>query len=130
MMTVAIHPVWKFLGTDDSVDVCDCCGRKNLKSTVALESYATGEVVHYGTSCAASALKWAVKEVKSATKSADEARTAAERAAREAAADAAFAKWKAWLNAQNTGHTEIFQQIQALGGGTVARAKYKAECGE
>ncbi len=39
------------LGTDDSVTTCDCCGKANLKFTVAVE-LDDGEVVHYGQVCA------------------------------------------------------------------------------
>lgn len=88
---------WKFLGTDDSVTTCDCCGRKNLKHTVGLESNADGHVVHYGVSCAASALKWSTEEIRDANKSADDAKAAAERANRKAIADAEFAAWTAFL---------------------------------
>jgi hypothetical protein len=40
-----------FLGTTDEVTVCDCCGKSNLKSTVAFD--VAGEIVHYGSTCAA-----------------------------------------------------------------------------
>ena len=40
------------LGTDDSVTTCDCCGKSNLKLTVIIE-LDDGDVVHYGTTCAA-----------------------------------------------------------------------------
>ena len=45
----------KFLGTSDEVSTCDCCGRKDLKSTVAL-SIDDGEAVYFGVTCAARAL--------------------------------------------------------------------------
>lgn len=41
----------KALGTDDSVNTCDCCGKTNLKFTVAIE-LDCGEIVHYGQVCA------------------------------------------------------------------------------
>lgn len=41
----------KALGTDDSVTTCDCCGKSNLKFTVAIE-LDDGEIVHYGQICA------------------------------------------------------------------------------
>ncbi len=43
-------------GITDSVSTCDCCGKTNLKRTVAIETE-SGEILHYGTSCAASYLK-------------------------------------------------------------------------
>lgn len=52
-MTYAIH------GTTDEVTVCSCCGKKNLRNTVILEvldgDYA-GDVLHFGSHCAARAL--------------------------------------------------------------------------
>ena len=43
-------------GITDSVTTCDCCGRTHLKRTVAIETE-DGEILHYGTSCAAAYLK-------------------------------------------------------------------------
>lgn len=40
------------IGTDDSVNTCDCCGKKNLKYTVVMVS-TDGETLHYGSTCAA-----------------------------------------------------------------------------
>lgn len=60
----------RFLGTDDSVTTCDCCGRTELKSTVAIET-AAGEVVHYGCVCAARALGRTTEEIKAGTAAAD-----------------------------------------------------------
>jgi len=42
------------LGITDEVTTCECCGKSNLKRTVALDN--GGGVVYYGTSCAARAL--------------------------------------------------------------------------
>lgn len=43
------------LGIVDDVTTCDCCGKTRLARTVAMEKE-DGEVVHYGTTCAARAL--------------------------------------------------------------------------
>lgn len=40
----------KILGTDDSVNNCDCCGKSGLKNTVVVE--VDGEIMHYGSTCA------------------------------------------------------------------------------
>jgi hypothetical protein len=40
----------KILGTDDSVNSCDCCGKSGLKHTVIVE--VNGEILHYGSTCA------------------------------------------------------------------------------
>lgn len=42
---------YRILGTDDSVNSCDCCGRTGLKFTVTIE-LESGEIVHYGQVCA------------------------------------------------------------------------------
>ena len=41
----------KVLGISDEITVCDLCGKRNLKCTVALE-HEDGQVVHYGRDCA------------------------------------------------------------------------------
>lgn len=42
--------MFKILGTDDSVNTCDCCGKSGLKYTVTVE--VSGELRHYGSTCA------------------------------------------------------------------------------
>ena len=49
---------FRILGLVDWKNECDCCGKENLKKTVALENNETGEVVYYGTTCAAAANKY------------------------------------------------------------------------
>lgn len=44
----------KYLGTDDSINTCDCCGKSSLKHTVGLDF--DGEILHYGVVCAGRAL--------------------------------------------------------------------------
>lgn len=46
---------FKILGITDEITACDCCGRTNLRCTVALER-ADGEIVHYGRDCAGAAV--------------------------------------------------------------------------
>lgn len=58
--SAAFAPKFKLLGTDDSVTVCEACGKKNLKYTVALEDQ-DGHRVSYGRDCAAVALRWGTK---------------------------------------------------------------------
>jgi hypothetical protein len=45
----------KALGLTDEITACDCCGKTNLKCTVALEME-DGTVVHYGRDCAGAAV--------------------------------------------------------------------------
>src|SRR5690606_5631667 len=47
--------MFKVLGITDEITACDCCGKKNLKCTVAVETE-DGEVVYYGRDCAGAAV--------------------------------------------------------------------------
>ena len=51
-----------YLGIEDSVNTCDCCGKNNLKHTVALEF--NGEKRNYGVVCAGNALGHKTKNAK------------------------------------------------------------------
>lgn len=42
----------KALYLDDSVTTCECCGKSNLKATVAMQ-LDCGGILHYGRTCAA-----------------------------------------------------------------------------
>lgn len=68
------------LGTDDSVNTCDCCGKKDLKYTVVIE-LDDGEIVYYGSTCASR------NTGKSAKVIGDEIRTEAQRIRAAAAAE-------------------------------------------
>lgn len=75
--------MFKVLGLTDSVTDCDCCGKRGLKCTVALESEHSG-VVYYGRDCAGMALygrKSAAntRRVESVAREADYAREATRR---------------------------------------------------
>lgn len=115
----------KFLGTTDDVTTCECCGKSNLTSTVAL-SIDDGDAVYFGVTCAARALKMAPKDVRAGAREADDAKAAAERAAKEATRRAEDARWGAWLAAHST-ETDRFRQIESLGGFTKAHAAYASE---
>lgn len=78
---------YAMIGIDDSVTVCDCCGKKNLKCTVELaqtDDNGDETSVWFGRDCAARALGWRVK--------ADDI----EGRARTATATAILATSKAW----------------------------------
>ncbi len=51
----ATYKRFKLLGISDRTE-CDACGKTNLRLTIVLESE-SGEVVHYGSDCAARGLK-------------------------------------------------------------------------
>lgn len=116
----------KFLGTSDENTVCECCGKKNLKSTVAL-SIDDSDPVFFGVTCAARALKMGVKEVRTANRAADDAKIAAERAARKARMDAEFGSWSAYLEAKSGIKGDVFRAIEKLGGYNAVRKAYEAE---
>ena len=46
---------YTLLGTVEEINICDCCGKKNLKHTIALETE-DGSVVYFGSDCAGKAL--------------------------------------------------------------------------
>lgn len=46
--------MYEVRGITDEVTTCDCCGKKNLKSAVILSNEA-GEIVYFGSECAAAA---------------------------------------------------------------------------
>lgn len=48
--------MFKVLGITDEKNVCECCGKTNLKCCVALESESENGVVYYGRDCAAKAI--------------------------------------------------------------------------
>lgn len=77
---------YTFLGTSDDHTTCECCGKSDLKSTVAIHDIDNGTDHFFGTTCAARALKIQVVEVRKGTAAADKiVRDAKQAAAREAA---------------------------------------------
>jgi ribosome-binding protein aMBF1 (putative translation factor) len=69
----------KILGITDERTACECCGRDNLKKTVALDK--DGVVVYFGTECAAKAMGRTKVQVEKDIRTV--ARQTAEEAARE-----------------------------------------------
>jgi hypothetical protein len=115
----------KCLGTDDSVNCCDCCGRDNLKATVAFETE-SGDVVHFGVVCAAKAASTSSASIRIQVRAADEAKALAARAESDKKQMAHMAKWEAYLLKATGGIFDgrvpnIALMIQALGGYGKAR---------
>jgi hypothetical protein len=81
---------FQFLGTTDEHTSCDCCGKKDLKSTVAIRNLETGEDLFFGVTCAARALNLQVAEVRKGTSTADKAARVAKQSAERDAAIAAY----------------------------------------
>lgn len=48
-------PLFKRLYITDEIHECDCCGKVDIKATVALHHVPSGETVHFGPECAAQA---------------------------------------------------------------------------
>ena len=119
------------LGNSDDVTACDCCGRADLKKTVAL-SFDGGAAVYYGTTCAALALGRKPVEIKADARAADKARRQAEEWARYQDHAAKTALWQSFLNERAPGIVDFdgkpntFRQIEHLGGYAAARAAYEA----
>lgn len=55
-------PKYERLGVTDERTDCDCCGRQNLKATVAMLDRESDEIVYFGRFCAARAEGWGVKQ--------------------------------------------------------------------
>lgn len=91
---------FRVLGTTDSAAGCDCCGRRNLKRYVALLDLEAGDVLFYGTGCAARAEGLPASRITSEAKAADALRVAALRAVARFAAGAAEAIYRQWAIAQ------------------------------
>lgn len=136
-----------YLGTSDEVDACDCCGKSDLKRTVAIQDNDSGETLYFGTTCAARALKQTVKEVKAGTAVADRAKAEAEQARRRAASAAYEKEWHAyladtgalvretygpreWVGDNVTGRYQyqinVYETLQRLGGMKAAREGFDA----
>lgn len=103
-MTSGAPLAYKVVGTTDDVTACDCCGRQNLKATIALQPLDVdggeiGDVVYFGMTCGARAAGWTVKDTRAKTNAADRARAEAEAAARRAAAEEEERRYHAWLTA-------------------------------
>lgn len=80
---------YRVKGTTDEVTDCELCGKVELKGTVMLvpldaDGNEDGEVSYFGTSCAAKAAGWTVRDVKAGIKRAADEERERKQAAREA----------------------------------------------
>jgi hypothetical protein len=121
--------IMRCLGTDDSVNVCDCCGRKDLKATVAFE-LEDGEVTHFGVVCAARAMGRDAKSIRVEIRNVDRAREEEQARAARAIQDAKTARWIAHLVRMTggiydwDGKPNVARMIATLGGMVAARAGF------
>ena len=119
-------------GITDERDACDCCGKSNLKRTVVLLDTESDTFVFFGTTCAARAMKIAVKAVNAGVNAAERAKAERRATERRAAQQAEFARWTAHLVARSggikdySGRWDILRMIEALGGYEAASAGYRA----
>jgi hypothetical protein len=80
---------YRVAGTTDEATECELCGKVELKVTVMLvpldaDGNADGDVSYFGTSCAAKAAGWTVRDVRAGIKRAADETRERERAEREA----------------------------------------------
>jgi hypothetical protein len=76
---------YKILGYTTDFNICDCCGKADLKGTIAILAVNYDVVLHFGTTCAAKADKYdtldaarkAKKEISSIVREFDEMRKCA-----------------------------------------------------
>lgn len=110
------------LGTSDEVQQCECCGRDDLKKTVAI-SVDDGDPLYFGETCAARALSRSAKDVREMARHADHERRERELIARRAEDDRRFERGRAWLNERAPElRDDRFRQIERLGGWAAIQA--------
>lgn len=126
-----MQKITRCLGTDDSVNACDCCGRVDLKATVAFETE-LGEVVYFGVVCAARAMARNAAEIRRMAKNADNSKAEAVAAKAAAEAKAAMGRWVNHLVSLTggvkdyAGQWDVFAMVRKAGGMTAARVGFEA----
>lgn len=111
-----------------SPNVCDCCGREDLKRTIKLIN-PEGRSMWVGCGCAARLMGVEVKLVRKAKKAAEDRAYEAEQIAKQAANRLTDAAWQAFLDSQVPGQ-ERYDQIRTLGGMAKARELMKQTTGQ
>lgn len=111
---------YRILGTTDDVTTCDLCGRDELKGTVVLvpldvDGNEDGEVSYFGTSCAAKAAGWTVREVNAGVKAAKAEAQTAERNRVIAEREEEKKAYTAWVTETYGAGTELKDAVQQYG---------------
>lgn len=120
-----------YIGMTDSVRACDCCGRDDLKQTMALYDAVLGEEVYFGTTCGARALKMPVKAMKAEINAIERRRIEEDRLAREAkwaAEKPLIEAFHAWACKQ-TGEKYFLHAWRKFGSLRAAEDAYRAQGG-
>jgi hypothetical protein len=118
---------YTILGTTDEHTSCDCCGRSDLKSTVAMRDNETDKDVFFGVVCAAHMRGVTSKEIKSKAQAADRERARVEHNARRDAFNREYAAFQSFLDSVVPSHTgNRHKQLETLGGYGTAKAMQQA----
>ena len=96
-MTTTTITRFAYLGTTDERTTCECCGKKNLKGTVAIRDLERDTDHFFGSVCAARALKLKVAEVRKGTADADAERQRAEARRLDEERRAPWAAFQVWV---------------------------------
>ncbi len=90
--------IYKILGYTEHVTECDCCGRTDLKGTIALESNG-GDINYFGTTCGAKIANYTVKVFKEHIS--EEYKNNLKKASVEYRSSAEHANYEAYINSSN-----------------------------
>lgn len=116
------------LGNTDEHTECDCCGRADLKATVALFDNEAGKEVFFGCVCASRAIGVPALKVRQEAKLADKIKAAKRNAEWQATNKADENLWQAFLDKKAGPRIqwkfERFHQIEKLGGPIAARKMF------
>lgn len=110
-------------GTTDESTVCELCGKVELKATVMLvpldaDGNEDGDVVYFGTSCAATAAGWTVKDVRAGIKRAADEKRKREQAERDAVRAAEREFLRSWY-LEHYGTPDLQEAAKRAGMSTV-----------
>jgi hypothetical protein len=108
--------LFKVLGYDDGVHICDCCGKSDLKGTFGIEMIETGEELFYGSVCVTRNTGYAKKELNAMARAYEAERIKAAKAEYRATAEyaASEAKFKEALALQAKDRNFIGAQFKAF----------------
>jgi hypothetical protein len=100
--------VFTVLGFTEEVQSCECCGRTDLKGTVALERNDGEGIVYYGVVCAAKAQGYTKKYTEDLVKAS--IKEAQAKAAAEIRANPVYAEYEAFMAATDKELEDIAQK--------------------